>query len=73
MIDFLGHVAYGLAVLLPAAFGHFWLAAIVLGLVRELEQMRAAGDWALGTNRLTDIAGFAVVGIILQIVRACNG
>jgi hypothetical protein len=68
MLDVLGHLIYAFVVLLPASRGHVWLSAILLGLIRELEQMRASGDWNLGMNRLVDIAGFAAAGIALQIL-----
>ncbi len=67
MIDVLAHFIYSLAVLAPAAKGHIWFSAILLGLFREVEQMRLAGDWDLGQRRLVDIAGFAAAGLVLQL------
>ncbi len=67
MLDILGHVIFGLAILAPAAKGHVWASALLLGLFREAEQMRLAGDWSLGWNRLVDIAGWGAAGLILQL------
>lgn len=66
MIDQLGHFVFGFAILLPAAKGHVWASAVLLGLFRELEQMRSAFDYDWGMNRSVDILGWLAAGLLLQ-------
>lgn len=68
VVDDLAHAALGFVVVTPVAwFAPPWataLSAALVGLVRELEQMRASFDQSFGASRARDVAGFAVGGFL---------
>ena len=70
LVDQTAHAAVALAVLWPAAkWGQFWLAAGLVGIGREIEQMRAEGEWnLLSARRWFDVAGWVIGGVILQVI-----
>ena len=67
------HTTLGVLIPLPALFGHPWASAIMCGLLREVTQMqdkkKYCGDpWDWGRGRWTDMAFWAVGGLILQVI-----
>ena len=40
MWDQIAHVVVGFLILWPAARGHYWLSALLVGVVREVTQMQ---------------------------------
>jgi len=71
MLDQIAHVVVGILVLWPAAHGHYWMSALLVGVVREVTQMqdkkKYLGDpWDWGRGRWTDVAFWTLGGIVLQ-------
>ena len=74
VIDQAAHATLGALVLLPVVWGQLWAAALLIGLLRELEQMRAKRlvtarwweGWSWHWRRTLDVAGWMVGGGLLQ-------
>ena len=73
MWDQIAHVVAGFLVLWPAAHGHYWMSATLIGVVREVTQMEdrrifEGHPWDWGWGRTTDVFFWFLGGLALEVV-----
>ena len=74
IVDQAAHAILGALVLWPAAYGALWASAGLVGLLREIEQMRVKRritdpwwkGWSWHWRRSLDVAGWILGGALLQ-------
>ena len=79
LVDQTAHVLVAMLLLLPSVWGQFWASALLIGLLRELEQIRKKrrqnreewrapkpGEWSWHWRRTLDVCFWVVGGGCLQ-------